>query len=143
MGTLNRITRAYQAKVDFFAVYIREIHPSDGWQVKENERDGVLFRQHQSFEERVEVGQACMLKTGLEAVALVDEMDDAVNLAYNAMPERLYLVGRDGRIAYKGGMGPMFFNPEEWENAIAAYLEDDVIRPSDAVRLADEGEFGG
>lgn len=85
-------------------------------------KDGVLVRQHQSFEERVDVGQTCMLKMALEIPALVDEMDDAVAAAYAAMPERLYLVGRDGRIAYQGGMGPMFFRPGEWEEAIKSYL---------------------
>ena len=82
----------------------------------------MLFRQHQSMEERVEVGSACMLKLGLELPALVDEMDDTVATAYAAMPERLYLIGRDGRIAYKSGVGPMFFRPAEWEDAIASYL---------------------
>ncbi len=71
----------------------------------------MLFQQHQSMEERVEVGQACMLKLALEAPALVDEMDDSVGRAYAAMPERLYLIGKDGRVSYKGGMGPMFFRP--------------------------------
>ena len=104
-------------------VYIQEIHPTDGWQVRENEEDGVLVRSHASFEERVEVGQTCMLKLALEMPALVDEMDDAVARAYGAMPERLYLIGTDGRVAYKGGMGPMFFKPSEWEAAIGAYLE--------------------
>ena len=110
-------------EIDFYVVYIKEIHPTDGWQVKGNEEDAVLFRQHRSMEERVEVGQACMLKLALEPPALVDEMDDAVARAYAAVPERLYLIGRDGRVAYKGGMGPMFFLPLEWEKAMRAYLE--------------------
>ncbi len=109
-------------RVDFYVVYIREIHPTDGWQVSNNEKDAVLFRQHQSMDERVDVASACMLKLALEMPALVDEMDDAVSNAYAAVPERLYLVGRDGRIAYKGGMGPMFFVPREWEERIEAYL---------------------
>ncbi len=103
-------------------VYIKEIHPTDGWQVKENEQDGVLLRQHRSLDERVEVGASCMLKLALELPAVVDDMDDTVALAWAAMPERLYLVGRDGRVAYKGGMGPMFFRPKEWEHAIEAHL---------------------
>jgi hypothetical protein len=64
-----------------------------------------------------------MLKLALEIPALVDEMDDAVASAYAAMPERLYLVGRDGRIVYQGGMGPMFFRPGEWEEAIHDHLD--------------------
>lgn len=82
----------------------------------------MLVRQPRLLAERVEVGQTCMLKLALEIPALVDEMDDAVAAAYAAMPERLYLVGRDGRIAYQGGMGPMFFRPAEWEEAIENYL---------------------
>jgi hypothetical protein len=103
-------------------VYLREIHPTDGWQVKENEQDAVLFHQHESMEERVEVGQACMIKLALEMPALVDEMDDAVAQDYAAMPERLYLIGRGGEVVYKGGMGPMFFRPAEWEQIIGEHL---------------------
>jgi predicted nucleic acid-binding protein len=120
---LNRIYQEFKDRVEFATVYLKEIHPTDGWQVQENEQDAVLFRQHQSMDERVEVGQACMLKLALEPQALVDEMDDAVGRAYAAMPERLYLIGRDGRVAFKGGMGPMFFRPLEWEQAIRDYLD--------------------
>ena len=91
--------------------------------MKANERDAVLFRQHRSMEERVEVARQCMVKTALDMPAAVDEMDDAVALRYAAMPERLSLVDRDGRVAYKGGIGPMFFRPDEWEAAIERYLE--------------------
>ena len=86
--------------------------------MKENEQDGILYLQHRSMDERVAAGEACMVKMALEMPALVDEMDDAVARAYSAMPERLYLIGTDGRVAYKGGMGPMFFQPGEWEAAI-------------------------
>ena len=90
--------------------------------MKENEKDAVLFRQHRSMEERVQVGEACMVKMALEMPAVVDEMDDAVTKNYAAMPERLFLIGSDGKVAYRGGMGPMFFRPKEWEAAIEGYL---------------------
>ena len=76
------------------------------------------------MEERVEVGAACMLKLALEMPAVVDEMDNAVATAYAALPERLYVIGREGRVAYKGGMGPMFFHPAEWEIAIEQLLAE-------------------
>ena len=103
-------------------MYIKEIHSTDGWQVGENVEDGVLVREHQSFEERIEVGQTCMLKMALQLPAVVDEMDDSVAGAYAAMPERLYLIERGGRVAYQGGMGPMFFRPDEWEAAMETLL---------------------
>ena len=64
-----------------------------------------------------------MMKLALEMPALVDEMDDAVSRAYCAVPERLYLIGTDGCVAYKGGTGPMFFRPAEWEEAIRELLQ--------------------
>ena len=103
-------------------VYIQEIHPTDGWQVGANERDGVLVQSHASMDERVEVGQTCMLKLALELPALVDKMDDAVATAYCAMPERLYLIGANGHIVYKGDLGPIGFDPEGWERSITAIL---------------------
>ncbi len=86
----------------------------------------MLFKQHQSMEERVEVGQACMLKMALELPAVVDEMDDAVASAYGALPERLYLIDVVGRVAYKGGVGPLFFRPNEWSEAIEQDLASEA-----------------
>jgi hypothetical protein len=51
---------------------------------------------------------------------LVEEMDNAIDEAYGAAPERLYLIGTDGRVAYHGGAGSHFFDLDEWEHVIAA-----------------------
>ena len=47
-------------------------------------------------------------------------MDNSIDEAYGAAPERLYVVGVDGKVAYHGGAGPHFFNLDEWEQAIRA-----------------------
>ena len=52
----------------------------------------------------------------------VDEMDDAVMKAYSAWPDRLYLVGLDGRVAHAGGRGPFDFKPAELQESIEALL---------------------
>lgn len=60
-----------------------------------------------------------MTKLDLEGIpALVDELDDAVSIAYAAWPDRLYLVDLEGRIAYHGGRGPFGFDPDGLEAAI-------------------------
>lgn len=74
------------------------------------------------MDERVEVGRQCMLRLDLELPALVDEMDDGAARAYGAVPERLYFIGSDGCVVYKGGVGPIYFKPLEWESAIEDYL---------------------
>lgn len=61
--------------------------------------------------------------------ALVDGIDDAVNRAYAAQPDRLFLVGRDGKIAYTGGRGPGGFKPAELEDAIREELGKKAAQP--------------
>ena len=74
-------------------------------------------------DEREEVATVCMTKLALDPMpALIDGIDDAVGLAYAAWPDRLYLVGTDGRIAYAGGPGPFGFDPDELEDAILVEL---------------------
>jgi hypothetical protein len=101
-------------------VYIQEAHPTDGWQTESNVAPGILFRQHQSYAERETVATTCSLNLGLSIPVLVEEMDNAIDDAYGAAPERLYLIGVDGRVAYQGGAGPHFFDLEAWRQAIAA-----------------------
>jgi len=50
-------------------------------------------------------------------------MENSTDLEYYALPDRLYLVGRDGRIAYRGAPGPWGFVAAELEKAIEAYLQ--------------------
>ena len=49
-------------------------------------------------------------------------VDNAVASAYGGWPDRLYLIRRDGRIAYQGGEGPFGFKPDELEQAIEREL---------------------
>jgi len=101
-------------------IYVQEAHPTDGWQTDSNVAEGILFRQHQSYEERESVATTCSLDLHLSLPVLVEEMDNAIDEAYGAAPERLYLIGVDGRVAYQGGAGPHFFDLESWEQAIAS-----------------------
>ena len=52
--------------------------------------------------------------------ALIDSDDNGVNRAYAAWPDRLYVVDRDGKIAYKGGPGPRGFKPADVETWLKA-----------------------
>jgi type I thyroxine 5'-deiodinase len=103
-------------------VYIREAHPTDEWQVESNEREGILFAQPKSVEARVEIAQVCSLRLRLSIPTLVDDLDNSTDLKYYALPDRLYLIGRDGRVAYRGGPGPFGFVAAELEDAIVKYL---------------------
>ena len=109
--------------MQFYVVYIQEAHPSDGWQVEVNKREGVIFNQPETIAERVEVAAACSLRLDLSIPTLLDEMTNEVDEAFAALPDRLYLIDGEGRIIYRSEGGPMGFKPEEFEDAIKRHLE--------------------
>jgi hypothetical protein len=53
---------------------------------------------------------------------VVDGMDDGVNTAYAAWPDRLYLIGLEGEVICAGGIGPFGFKPAELKEAMDKYL---------------------
>ena len=125
---MTQIYRQYKDSVEFFVVYVQEAHPTDGWQVESNVQEGVLFSQHRSYDERESVAQSCSIDLRIGLPIIIEEMDNAVDEAYGAAPERLYLVDVDGKVAYHGGAGPHFFDLDEWEQAIEACVASVVSR---------------
>jgi type I thyroxine 5'-deiodinase len=103
-------------------VYIREAHALDS-AMPLGGKDAPIVEDPLLLVERREVAAVCMTKLALEPMpALVDDMDDAVNAAYEAWPDRLYLVAKDGRIAYRSDPGPAGFLPDQLEAAIRTEL---------------------
>ena len=113
----------YGEEVEFLMVYIREAHPTDGRPSRATEVQGILFTQPDSLDERAEICLEMCEKLDISIPAVLDSMNDTTGRAYNAAPDRLYLVGRDGRIAYQGDRGPRGFDPSELELAIKAELK--------------------
>lgn len=66
------------------------------------------------------MAHTCVDELDLPMPALVDGVDDTVGKAYGGWPDRLYVIGKDGKVAYAGAQGPAGFDPEGWEKAIAA-----------------------
>ena len=104
-------------------VYISEAHALDGASPN-TMRNAPLVEEPITFEERYAVAGTCMASLALKRLpAVVDGMDNATNIHYQAQPDRIYLVGKDGKIAYAGGRGPRGFNPFELEQAIRKELQ--------------------
>jgi hypothetical protein len=112
----------YKGKVEFLLVYIREAHPTDGWQAAPNVREGILLSTAKDIGQKEEYASSCVRNLGIKFTGVVDDMDARTELNYMGWPDRLYLVGRDGHIAWKGGPGPQGFKPPELEAAIQAEL---------------------
>lgn len=103
-------------------MYIREAHALDSRSPAGGNGNPIVL-DPRTKEERHEVAKVCMTKLELRDLpALIDDLDDTANEAYAGWPDRLYLIGRDGRVAYHGGRGPFGFAPDQLEAAIKAEL---------------------
>jgi hypothetical protein len=112
--------------VQFLVVYIREAHPLDGVLPERHSGrylggtpDRHLFVEDPvTYEERLALAKTCATDMAFGYPVLVDGLDDAVNTAYAAWPERLYLVDLDGTLLYQGERGPEGFLPDELEQVL-------------------------
>ncbi len=116
--------RRYKDRVDFLAVYVREAHPTDGWRMASNDQAGIAFAQPHSAGERTRIAQKCCARLEISLPLVVDTMNDRVGHAYSGMPDRLYVIDRAGKVAFKSGRGPFGFKPREMEQALVLLLLD-------------------
>jgi hypothetical protein len=84
--------------------------------LKDGEKKLLKIPQTQKVEERAEVAKQCVATLNLTMPTLLDREDNEVNYRYAAWPDRLYIVGIDGKIAYQGGPGPRGFKVDEVES---------------------------
>ena len=112
----------YKDFANFLTVYIKEAHPEDGWVVTHNREEGIAVSDPSSDQERADVADSCVVRSAIRIPVLVDSMNNTVASAYGGWPDRLYLIGRDGRVAFQGEMGPFGFLPDRLEAAIAGEL---------------------
>jgi hypothetical protein len=89
-----------------------------------NDRAGIAVVQPREAGEREGVARKCCSALGVTMPMVVDAMDDRVGHLYSGMPDRLYVLDADGRVAYKSGRGPFGFKPGEMEQALVMLLLD-------------------
>ena len=56
---VEAVARRFSNQARFLGVYVREAHPTDGWNMASNERVGVVVSQPTTYGERQAVAQQC------------------------------------------------------------------------------------
>lgn len=97
-----------------------------------NKRVDINIAQPKTDLERTLAAVHCCESLKMALPLLVDGIDDAVGREYSGFPDRLYLIDRDGRVAYKGGRGPYGYKPRELEQSLIMLLLDEAQRTSTA-----------
>jgi hypothetical protein len=115
--------RDYRDRAAFYIVYILEAHASDVWQMSSNVKQNVVFASPKNLEERTSVADSCVRNLHIEIPALLDNFQNTTETAYTGWPDRLYLVDRAGKVAYKSAPGPFGFDPKKLETALKSVLQ--------------------
>ncbi len=103
----------YKDRADFLAVYIREAHPTDEWEMKSNLEQNVCDPQPKTLEQRVAITNDFVKRFHFPIPIGIDAMSDLADHLYGGWPERLYVIDETGKIVYRGGMGPFNYHPAE------------------------------
>ena len=116
---LHRLYDTYKDRANFLTVYISEAHPDDEWQMDSNRKDAMVFKQPKTDDERRKMAAILVDRLKYRVPVALDPIDGRAEKVFSAWPERIYIVGRDGRLIYKGDMGPFGFKPEKAEDVLA------------------------
>jgi len=88
--------------------------------MKSNVKDDVCYAQPKTLEQRVAIANDFTKRFKYAVPFGIDDMSNAADAAYSAWPERIYIIDESGHIAYRGGMGPFNYKPEEARDWLAA-----------------------
>lgn len=117
-----RLTESYERykdRADFYLIYLREAHASDGPRPARH----VEIEQPQDQATRNKIAGACSEALKLPMPVLVDDMQDTVGKAFHAHPDRLFIATAEGTIAYRGERGPRGFDVADMEKALERLLK--------------------
>ncbi|NNC89594.1 MAG: hypothetical protein HKN82_14155 [Akkermansiaceae bacterium] len=110
----------YKKDVDFYLVYLKEAHASDG--PRPNRQ--IEIEQHKTLDDRRAAASSCVAELDLSLPLLIDDMRDTVGNAFAGHPDRLFILSPDGTIAYRGDRGPRGFRVDEMTAALDKLLEE-------------------
>jgi hypothetical protein len=124
VGSLEQLYQTYRDRVQFLLVYIAEAHPGSilTLPTEGGGRGLQIVPPTSTVAERLHHLRQLIKLTRVSMPAVIDGEDDAVKRAYAAWPDRLYAIGVDGRVAFKGAPGPAGFKVPE----LADWLRENV-----------------
>lgn len=120
-GRLQSIYQKHGRDADFYWVYIQEAHPTDGRRPSRT----VKVATHKTLDDRKTAAETCTEASTLKVPVLLDDMNDTVAKAYSANPERFFILGADGKIAYAGAKGPFGVDLDAFEKRLEELLAEE------------------
>jgi len=121
VSDLEGMYKSYKDIVEFRLVYISEAHATDDRRpVPYAIEKGIS--EHKTYSERCTVANRLISDEKLTIPSIIDTIDNKVAEDYDAHPNRIFLVRKDGRLGVAGGPGPQGWVPALKE--VRVWLED-------------------
>lgn len=116
-----------QRGVEFLTVYTRETHPGEN------------VGKHRTFQEKLSHARNFKQEDGVKMRVLVDGLDGKIHGKYGMLPNMVYIINRDGRIAYKA----TWTDVNEIESVLENLLlwEKEGFTPLDSVAVVEKYHF--
>lgn len=114
---MEKMYNDYNDIAEFRIVYISEAHAIDDARPVEYAKLRGIF-EAKNFGERCSTAELMMKEENITIPCIIDNMANAVGATYKALPDRLYVVRKDGRLAIAADRGPRGFKPaidRTWE----------------------------
>ena len=89
IAPMDVLAKKYSERVGFYVIYVREAHP------------GQNYPAHQSFTQKLSCAKDMRRLESVERTILIDELNGTMHQDYGAMPNSVYIIGKDGIMLYR------------------------------------------
>ena len=101
-------------------MYVSEAHANDEWRLYSD----VCFDQPKTLEGRIKIAAENAERLHGNIPLVVDSIENDAATKFAAWPERLWVIGADGNIGFKGDIGPDGYLPEK----VREYLDGLLLK---------------
>jgi type I thyroxine 5'-deiodinase len=93
---------SHKKTIDFRIVYIRDTHPVLGFRAPTNDRRGIApDNEPRSLADRERWACEDRKKMSCSIPVVMDGFDDKTLTAYDAFPQRVYVLDKSGKVVYR------------------------------------------
>ena len=118
MGQFEQLFESNKKTVDFKIVYIRDTHPMLGFRAPTNDRLGIdPEKEPKTLADREKWACEDRKKMKCTIPVVMDRFDDNTLKAYDAFPQRVFVLYKNGRIVFVSS-GPVGFDTESVTEAV-------------------------
>jgi hypothetical protein len=123
LGEYEQLFESHKKTVDFKIVYIRDTHPVLGFRAPTNDRKGISADQEpRTLADREKWACADRKKMKCTIPVIMDTFDDKTMRAFDAFPQRVYVLARNGIVVYSSA-GLVGFERESTATAVKSLVK--------------------